>query len=614
MPKLESFKPVNAKSHTPPYKIHRYFARRPWNLFEALVKHYTEDTGGIILDPFAGGGVTPYEAVKSNTKVIACDLNPLSNYIVRNMFHATHLADLEQAFDDVYEYARELNAESFKTRCEHCSKTNIAEWFELAHTVRCDLCDSNITLVESNKVRNGVYKCPNAKCWNHKIGLKVARIKRNEPVYLSLRGKCKSCNKTYSSIVDEQKHETIKYEVSRLRKEVKTLHAQLPDEIIPLDWDRQKEDLLFEKGFTKFQDLFTTKNLLTNYLVLHKIKTYSKQEEVYKTLRFIFSDSLRDTNIMTFTNATWQGGTPSSWAKHAYWLPATFCEVNVGHSLQKSFQSIRKSIEYNAQHNIDARFARNFAELKKTADKNILVKTGTVADAGIPDSSVDAVITDPPYGSNVQYLELSHFWYMWNKDLYEKSHSGYKNEAVVNRKQNFKNAKTYQDYEDNLYDVFSECNRVLKQGGRMVMTFNNKDINSWLALLISIFRSGFHFEKGGISFQDGVSQYKHTAHTKAKNSPYGDFLYEFVKDKVRKKVSAQHINREELAQHITKRIEEAIQKYNDGVDRNLVLIELFNEIVPEIEQFVRFIEKTEEDLAHDLYSIFSRSGLEPLYA
>ena len=155
---------------------------------------------------------------------------------------------------------------------------------------------------------------------------------------------------------------------------------------------------------------YLQKNLLTNYLVLAKIKQYKKNEEVYQILRFIFSDSLRETNIMTFTNASWQGGTPNSWAKHAYWLPATFCEVNVSHALNKSYKSIRKSIEFNSSNYVNAKFADNFDELSKGG--NIYVKTGTVANAGIPSDSIDAVITDPPYGSNVQYLELSHFWYL----------------------------------------------------------------------------------------------------------------------------------------------------------------------------------------------------------
>ena len=58
----------------------------------------------------------------------------------------------------------------------------------------------------------------------------------------------------------------------------------------------------------------------------------------------------------------------------------------------------------------------------------------------IPNKSVDAIITDPPYGSNVQYLELSSFWYPWNKDLYENNPKLSK-EAVSNRKKTLKGLK-----------------------------------------------------------------------------------------------------------------------------------------------------------------------------
>lgn len=57
------------------------------------------------------------------------------------------------------------------------------------------------------------------------------------------------------------------------------------------------------------------------------------------------------------------------------------------------------------------------------------------------------------------------------------------------------------------------------------LTFNNKDICSWLALLFSILKSGFTFDR--MYFQDGVKNYRQTAHTKAKGSPYGDFIYTF---------------------------------------------------------------------------------------
>ena len=54
------------------------------------------------------------------------------------------------------------------------------------------------------------------------------------------------------------------------------------------------------------------------------------------------------------------------------------------------------------------------------------------------------------------------------------------------------------DYEQNLYKVFQKAFNVLKPERYMVLTFNNKNINAWLALLFSIFRAGFTLEKEGI--------------------------------------------------------------------------------------------------------------------
>jgi len=255
--------------------------------------------------------------------------------------------------------------------------------------------------------------------------------------------------------------------------------------------------------------------------------------------------------------------------------------------------------------------ASQYSDLKKSS--NLLIKRGVVRDLNLPAGSIDIVITDPPYGSNVQYLELSHFWHMWNQDLYEGGSLDFSEEAIVNRKQNFLKAKGYKDYEDNLFSVFSECQRVLKKDGLMVMTFNNKDLRAWIALLISIFRSGFHFEADGITFQDGVANYKQTAHTKAKGSPYGDFVYQFVNKSHPNKDNITAKGREELVIYIRERINNAVAKYQAAsVDRNVILIELFNEIVPEIEVFVKL--SSQDEVVNDLYEAFCSGHLELLYA
>lgn len=92
------YTPIVAKAHTPPYKIHKYFARRPHNVFNQLIENFTSP-GEIILDPFCGGGVTIYEGVTQDRRVIGCDLNPLSTFIVRNMIKKSEdIEVLEKCF------------------------------------------------------------------------------------------------------------------------------------------------------------------------------------------------------------------------------------------------------------------------------------------------------------------------------------------------------------------------------------------------------------------------------------------------------------------------------------------------------------------------------------
>ena len=101
----KKYKPIIAKPHTPPYKIHRYFARRPWNVFKQIIEIYS-DKNDIILDPFCGGGVTVYEGINLGRKVVGFDLNPLSTFIVESMVERDiSIDDLDLAFKKIQKFS-----------------------------------------------------------------------------------------------------------------------------------------------------------------------------------------------------------------------------------------------------------------------------------------------------------------------------------------------------------------------------------------------------------------------------------------------------------------------------------------------------------------------------
>ena len=103
------YTPVKSLAHTAPYKIHKYFARRPWNVFSEIIKSFSNENE-IVLDPFCGGGVTLYEGLKLNRKVVGYDLNPLSVFVVNNMVvKGDNIKHLFGSFKSIIEKLRKIN-------------------------------------------------------------------------------------------------------------------------------------------------------------------------------------------------------------------------------------------------------------------------------------------------------------------------------------------------------------------------------------------------------------------------------------------------------------------------------------------------------------------------
>jgi putative DNA methylase len=600
-----NYTPIIAEGHTPPYKIHKYFARRPWNVFEQLVENFSMENE-IVLDPFCGGGVTIYEGIRKGRKVIGCDLNPLSIFVVRNMVKKDLLdPELREVIEDLKKYLTFLNGTFMKFNFEGIEHQ--IEWCEVAFKVKCNVCGSATLLSNENKARNGAYKCVNSKCESHTSVKNCIEAKNCERIGLEYLYLVNNYSKGKKIV---KKHD--KTDLKNLELHLKFLKSELVKEKvivskdkIPMDWDRQFEDGLAKKGILNFQDFFTDRNLLILSLLLNKIKSYSStlSNDKYELLRLIFSNTVKDTNIMAFTNETWQGGKPTTWSKHAYWIPSQFCEVSILPSFEKGIQRIVSSLSYNDNQKYKVKTATSFSDL---VNKNMLLYNIPVGFTDIPENSVDAIITDPPYGSNVQYLELSHFWYVWNKDLYDTI-PNFGLEAISNRKKGFVGAKTMYDYEDNLYNVFLKSYKVLKPNRYMVLTFNNKDVTAWLGLLFSVFKSGFTLSERGLFFQDGVKNYKQTSHTKAEGSPYGDFIYSFKKAKPKFDIK-NYESEEEFSIDLDNIFKQHLS--NENTDKNDLILDMFLEAIPIIESFSKSYLMRHK---HNLYTTFNKNYFNQLY-
>lgn len=517
-------KSVKAKGHTPQYRMHKYFARRPYNVFSNLIEHYSKK-GDIILDCFCGGGVTIFEALALDRKVVGVDINPLATFITEMQIQQVDTDALSQYFENFLEECKQefSNLYDYNIMGEKITP----KWIEWTYEVKCPECSAIIRLTEDNKITNGKYKCPNSKCPTNSTAKPGVMRTKCEP-YRSIPLRNKYINQNNEISMHEYDDNEKQDLLTEQRKLSVPDNMKKVDFAIPHNWDRWYEDCLPQKGVNNFSDLFSQRNYYINTVIFNKILNLPEGPE-RDLLYFAFSSSLRYTNKMSRVTKNWENGNPTCMDKHAYWLPNIYVECNVLDKLEDRMKAVIKGLSFTNKKLTSKKNKGNcFEDLNNGSD--YLILTQSSSNLPIPDESVDAVITDPPYGSNVQYGELSSFWNIWYKEYKGLDNFIYNDEeAVANRKSCFENAKDVNFYGDMLKKVYTEAGRVLKPEGYLVFTFNNKNINVWVQLLKAVVEAGFYLPENGVIYQDFIKSYKNTSHLKYSGNIHGDFIYSFQK-------------------------------------------------------------------------------------
>lgn len=124
------------------------------------------------------------------------------------------------------------------------------------------------------------------------------------------------------------------------------------------------------------------------------------------------------------------------------------------------------------------------------------------------DSTVDAVVTDPPYYDMIAYADSSDLSYVWFKralgvampDLFGPDSTDSlglqdKSDEIIVKGRGAKGAGDHRSsesrYESLLSKSFLEAKRVLKPGGRLTVIFGHADPEAWKRLLTALTDAGF---------------------------------------------------------------------------------------------------------------------------
>lgn len=152
------------------------------------------------------------------------------------------------------------------------------------------------------------------------------------------------------------------------------------------------------------------------------------------------------------------------------------------------FGHARQSRKITASDPINVQCVTSWAELG-AAERGVLILNGDSSRLPVPDASIDAVITDPPYFDFVHYSELSDFFFAWLAPVlqgrypwFDRADSSDTGEVQHKDPRTFARQLSY---------VFAECRRVLKRDGVLAFSFHHSREEGWAAIYEAITVAGF---------------------------------------------------------------------------------------------------------------------------
>jgi adenine-specific DNA methylase len=129
------------------------------------------------------------------------------------------------------------------------------------------------------------------------------------------------------------------------------------------------------------------------------------------------------------------------------------------------------------------------------------VRQGSATAIPLPDQSVPYVVTDPPYYDAVPYAALSDFCYVWLKRMVADLHSDLFRWPLTPKVEECimdpgspppgQPEKSKEFFETTMERALAECHRVLQPGGLAVVLFAHKGTAGWEALLNALVRAAW---------------------------------------------------------------------------------------------------------------------------
>lgn len=545
---LAAVESYNKHLYRPNTYLHKWWARRCGSTFRAILKHLVTDeaqqdyyaTGGlagrIVLDPMMGGGTTLHEAIRLGANVVGVDIDPIPVLQARATLTDVPLARLTAAFSAFYAQLTAVLSPFYQTHCPVCATAVPLQYLLYGWRRQCG-CRSALFLDSLRLRHNSDGSSLTIEPHSHAILRNGAVLFASEnpaplPLLTRQQSHCPDCGQPFREDVNLpyfRRYEPVAVAGKCARHGRFFAPIRSADRAAIAQADAQRQGLGFELAQFVVQPGPKSNSLLTRN-VSHYLDLFSSRQLLYLrtaidalagvepiaqlNLALLVSTSLEFNTLLCGYKGEQQrrpGAIRHAFAYHAYSFPYTAAENNpvyptrASGTLQNLFHGRLVRGRVWAANPVERRLENgraqkvtiagevdagteydDFAALQ-SGTRRFLLRQGSSAALDLPDASVDAIVTDPPYYDSVQYGDLATFFRVWLRQLLPTAVTweyGLDETAVDQRLENGQ-------YGTVLRAIFGECRRVLKPDGRLIFTFHHWNPQGWAALTGALKQAGF---------------------------------------------------------------------------------------------------------------------------
>lgn len=512
----------------------------------ALTQAAHEALGGapgtrpLVVDPFAGGGSIPLEALRVGADAFASDLNPIP--VLLNKVVLEYIPKYGQRLaDEVRKWGAWIKAEAEKELAEFYPKdpdgaTPIA--YLWARTIQCEGpgCGAEVPLIRSAWI---------AKKGAHAVALSIkSEPRKTISISVCEKGKapadtsgtvkrssatCPCCGYTTSAnnvrsqfinrnggaddarilavITSVEGKSGRSYRdanaadlrsVIAAKEFVKNLELKFPDkfpnELLPYLRSIFNIKLL---GVDRWRDLFSSRQILA--IVALNSKVPEVRDNIYKQSDANFADAVSTCLALVVGRQIDKLSSLARWDISRENAQGTFGRQALG--IVWDFNEVNPFSGSGG----DWDTALDWVALILERESNALAYPGQVQLASatehpLPNDSASAFFTDPPYYDAIPYADLSDFFYVWLKrsikcihpDLFQEELSPKKLEVVQLAERNKDYAyKTKERFESLMCEAMEEARRTTMPTGLGVIVFAHKETAAWEVMIQAVIDAGW---------------------------------------------------------------------------------------------------------------------------